>query len=155
MATVNKQTVETGNRIYIMVKSAVLGRAQSLTGDRSFGTTGVYELGTIMPREHVFLKYTGTVSVERYRMTTNNFTNTKVAALGEDVLKIDVLDIAVKDNTTGKLIIVYRGCSIDDYQETYRANEITGESARFYYLTASNLQNGGYSTSYFNNATNR
>jgi len=153
MATLAKQTVETGNRIYIMIKNEVIGRAQSLTGDRSFGTEGVYELGSIMPHEHVFLKYTGTVSVERYRLRTGNMSDKKITALGEDVLKIDILDINVKDNQTGALIICYRGCSINTYSETYRANDITGESAQFYYLTSSNLQNGGYSTSQFNTAS--
>jgi len=32
--------------------------------------------------------------------------------------------------------MAYHGCSADTYTENYRANEITGESLRMYYLYA-------------------
>ena len=47
MATLAKQTVETGNRIYIMAANNLIARAQTLTANRSYGTEGVYELGSI------------------------------------------------------------------------------------------------------------
>lgn len=47
MATEANQKVDTGNRIYIMAKNYQVGRAQSLTADRNYGTEGVYELGSI------------------------------------------------------------------------------------------------------------
>ena len=47
MASISTQDVNTGNRIYIMAKNNLIGRAQSLTADRNFGTEGVYELGSI------------------------------------------------------------------------------------------------------------
>ena len=68
MATIDDQFVQTGNTIYLMINTTTIGRAQSLSAERSFGTTGVYEIGSIMQQEHVFLKYTGTVQLERYRM---------------------------------------------------------------------------------------
>ena len=60
MASINNQTVQTGNRIYIQIKNHVIARAQSLSGSRSYGTQGIYQIGSIMPQEHVYLKYTGT-----------------------------------------------------------------------------------------------
>lgn len=47
MATEANQSVDTGNRIYVMAKNQLIGRAQSLTADRNYGTEGVYELGSI------------------------------------------------------------------------------------------------------------
>lgn len=68
MATIDDQFVQTGNTIYLMINTTPIGRAQSLSAERSFGTTGIYEIGSIMQQERVFLKYTGTVQLERYRM---------------------------------------------------------------------------------------
>lgn len=150
MARVADQSVQTGNTIYLMIEQTPIGRAQSLSAERSFGTEGVYEIGSIMPQEHVFLKYTGTVSLERYRMKKQSLATLGFAALGEEVLNIDIIDIVTVDNLTNEVIIAYRGCSIDTYSENYRANEITTESSRFYYLTstsvasASNTKGTGY-----------
>lgn len=140
MATIDDQSVQTGNTIYLMIDTVPIGRAQSLSAERSFGTTGVYEIGSIMPQEHVFLKYTGTVQLERYRMKKQSLATLGFAALGEEVLKLKVIDIVTVDNLTGEVIIAYRGCSIDTYNEGYRANEITTESSRFYYLTSTAVQ---------------
>ena len=88
MATVSNQTVNTGNRIYVMAKNHLIARAQSLTANRSYGTEGVYEIGSIMPREHVYLKYTGSLTLERFRMVRDNLASQTmdIAKLGEDIL---------------------------------------------------------------------
>lgn len=140
MARVADQSVQTGNTIYLMIEQTPIGRAQSLSAERSFGTEGVYEIGSIMPQEHVFLKYTGTVSLERYRMKKQSLATLGFAALGEEVLNIDIIDIVTVDNLTNEVIIAYRGCSISQYSENYRANEITTESSQFYYLTSTAVQ---------------
>lgn len=140
MATVGNQSVQTGNTIFLMIQNTPIGRAQSLTAERSFGTEGVYEIGSIMPQEHVYLKYTGQVSLERYRMKKQSLATLGYAALGEEVLQLDIMDIVTVDNLTGEVIIAYRGCSINTYNENYKANEITGESSSFYYLTSVAIQ---------------
>lgn len=140
MARVNDQSVQTGNTIYLMIQNTPIGRAQSLNAERSFGTQGVYEIGSIMPQEHVFLKYTGTVQLERYRMKKQSLATLGYAALGEEVLNSDVIDMVTVDNLTNEVIIAYRGCSIDTYNEGYRANDFITESARFYYLTSTAIQ---------------
>lgn len=140
MARVADQSVQTGNTIYLMIKTTPIGRAQSLSAERSFGTEGVYEIGSIMPQEHVFLKYTGTVNLERFRMKNQSLATLGFAALGEEVLNIDIVDIVTVDNLTNEVIIAYRGCSINNYSESYRANEITTESSQFFYLTSTAVQ---------------
>ena len=51
MATQKSQTVHSGCTVLLKVKGKVVGRAQSLDGRRSYGTEGVYELGSIMPQD--------------------------------------------------------------------------------------------------------
>lgn len=109
MATERKQTVHTGNTVYLMVGKHVVGRAQSASGERSYGTEGVYEIGSIMPQEHVYLRYEGSINVERLRMKKENFAKLGFAALGEDILQKDIIDLVVVDNLTNEVIISYHG----------------------------------------------
>lgn len=140
MASINNQTVQTGNRIYIQIKNHVIARAQSLSGSRSYGTQGIYQIGSIMPQEHVYLKYTGTISLERFRMIRDNLASATmdIARLGEDILTQDILDINVVDAVTKQLSISYRGCTANSYAENTRANEVVSENIEFSYLTSTN-----------------
>lgn len=141
MASVFNQSVQTGNTIFLMIENTPIGRAQSLSAERSFGTEGIYEIGSIMPQEHVYLKYTGRVSLSRFLMKKESLATLGFAALGEEVLKVDIMDIVTLDNLTKEVMIAYRGCSIDNYNEGYRANEIVTEDSTFFYLTSSSVKN--------------
>ncbi|APZ82540.1 hypothetical protein Goe27_00780 [Bacillus phage vB_BsuM-Goe27] len=142
MASVTNQTVQSANTVYFMIKNIPIARAQSINAERSFGTTGVYQIGSIMPQEHVYLKYEGSVTVDRFRMRKENLASLGLAALGEEVLKMDIMDIVLYDNYTQEVVIAYRGCSIDTYNETTNVGEITSEQARFYFLTSANVKSG-------------
>lgn len=138
MATVANQTVNTSNRIYIMAKNHLIARAQSLTANRSYGTEGVYEIGSIMPREHVYLKYTGSLTLERFRMVRDNLASQQmdIAHLGEDILQADILTISVMDSVTKMVAEAFYGCSASSYNTSYRANQIVSESIEFLYLSS-------------------
>lgn len=138
MATVANQTVNTGNRIYIMAANNLIARAQTLTANRNFGTEGVYELGSIMPAEHVYLKYTGTLTLERFRMVADNMASKKLdlARLGEDILQKDIVTINVMDSVTKGVVESFFGCTASQYNTSYRANQIVTESIDFYYLSS-------------------
>lgn len=139
MATQNQQTVHTGNTVLLMVNGKVIGRAQSIDGERQYGTTGVYEIGSIMPQEHVYLRYEGTISLNRFRMKKESLDQLGLAALGEDILKRGVIDIVVMDNLTKQVIISYRGCTAESLSETFSVGEITAEDSTWQYLTASGV----------------
>lgn len=145
MAKQSKQTVYTGATVLLLINNKVVGKAQGIDGRRSFGTEGVYEIGTIMPREHVYNRYEGSVSLERFFVKNESLKELGLAALGEEVLNLDIIDIVViakgEGNEPGKIIRAYRGCSIQDYSESFRANAIAGENASFVYLKASDTTN--------------
>lgn len=135
MASQYQQTVHTGNTILIKYKGITVGRAQGLDGRRSFGTEGVYEIGSIMPQEHVYQRYEGTFTLERFLLRKGDLAAAGVAALGEEILKRGVLDMEVIDKITHKTHRVYRGCTIVDYSENYRVGAIAGENTTFTYLS--------------------
>ena len=138
MATVSNQSVNTGNRIYIMAANHLIARAQSLTADRSYGTEGVYELGSIMPQEHVYLKYQGTLTLERFRMVADNLASAKIgiARLGEDILQQDIITINIMDSVTRGVVESFYGCTASSYNTSYRASQIVSESINFFYLSS-------------------
>lgn len=135
--------MNTANRIYLMAGNNLVGRAQSLTANRSFGTEGVYEIGSIMPQEHVYLKYSGSVSLERFRMISNNLASATmgIAALGEDILQKDIVTINVFDSVTKNLVESFYGCSASSYNTAYRANSIVTESIEMLFLSSSTTAN--------------
>ena len=137
MATVLNQKVHSGQTIVIKIGKYFIGRAQGLNARRSFGTQGLYEVGSIMPEEHVPHKYEGTATLDRFLVRNNSLKDLGIASLGEEVLKKNVIDIEVIDKVSKDVIRVYRGCTISDYNEVVKANAICGENATFQYMTCS------------------
>lgn len=135
MASERNQTVVSGNTVLIKYKGVTVGRAQSLDGRRSFGTEGVYEIGSIMPQEHVQLRYEGSFTLERYLIKGTDLAKAGVAALGAEILDRDELDIEVIDRLSNQTIRCYRGCTISDYSENFRTGAISGENTTVYYLS--------------------
>ncbi len=129
-------TVHAGHTIVLKIKGERVGRIQGGDGRRSFGQEGVYEIGSIMPQEHVPLRYEGSFTVDRFYVSKKDLAKLEMTALGEEVLKMDLLDIEVLDKATGSTVRVYEGCSIQDYSESFRANAIAGENATFVYLNS-------------------
>ena len=136
MTTAAKQSVHSGHTINIRIGATIVGRVQGLDGERSFGTEGVYEIGSIMPREHVHNRYEGTLSMERFFVRNKDLAKAGYASVGEEVLKKDIITIEVVDKYTRKVVRSYHGCSIVNYRETFRVNSIAGENATWTYLYA-------------------
>ena len=136
-ATSANQTVHSGSTILLMIKNKVVGRAKGIDGRRSFGTEGVYEVGTIMPAEHVQNRYEGTSTLDRFFVKKKSLADLGIAALGEEVLKLDLLDIVIVSQDDNSIVRAYRGCTISEYSENFQANAISGENATFQYLKAS------------------
>jgi len=136
MATVFEQTVHTGHTINIKIGSVIVGRAQGLDGDRSFGTEGVYEIGSIMPQEHVTNRYEGSISMERFFVREQGLHELGYSSVNERILQTPIFTIEVIDKYTGKLARAYHGCTAVNYRETFRVGAICGENATWTYLFA-------------------
>lgn len=138
MASASEQKTHTGHTILLKIKGNTIGRAQGIDGERSFGTEGIYEIGSIMPQEHVNNRYEGSVNIERFLVRNTDLARAGYASLGEEVLKKNVITLEVVDKYTGNIVRRYHGCTIVTYRETFRVNAIAGENATFTYLRASN-----------------
>lgn len=136
MSNIAKQTVHAGHTIKIKIGGKTVGRGQSMDGRRSFGQQAQYELGSIMPQEHVALRYEGTVTLDKFKVRKASLKELGLASFGVGILNMDVIDIEVTDKYTNEIIVVYRGCSLQDYSENFRVNAISGENATWQYLSA-------------------
>ena len=138
MASQEKQSVVSGNTIELRIGNQVIGRAQSLDARRSFGTEGVYEIGSIMPQEHINNRYEGTITLERFLISkvraNKALKEIKLNALAEDILDMDVIDISVIDKKSGQIVRVYQGCTCVDSSENFRVGAISGENSTWQYL---------------------
>lgn len=137
MARAQDQTVHSGHTINIKYGSTIIGRIQGLDSDRDFGTEGVYEIGSMMPQEHVANKYTASVTCERFLVRNKALAKLGFAAVGEEVLKKNLFTIEVVDKYTGKVERSYHGCTLSTYRESFKVNAIAGENATWQYLYAS------------------
>jgi len=160
MATLQNTQTHAGHTIRLVVKAdggppVEIGRGQGLSARRGFGTQGVYEIGSIYPKEHVPLRYEGTVTLDRF-LVRKDVANQVAASLkdhgiaatgtgegdldddgvarGGDIMRLPLIDIEVTDKFLGDVVRTYRRCTLVDYSETFRANAIAGENATFTYL---------------------
>lgn len=136
MASIYEQTTVSGNLILIKIDGHVIGRAQSLDPRIGFGTEGVYEIGSIMPQEHVHLRYEGSFTLSRFLLRKDNLVEAGYMGIGEDILKKGIIDIEIQNKIDNKTLRVYRGCTFTDYTENHRANAISGEDATVQFLSA-------------------
>lgn len=136
MANVKEQTVHAGHTIKLKIDGKEIGRAQDLSGRRSFGVEGQYEIGSIMPQEHVALRYEGSFTLGKYKIRRKSLKDLGLAALGVGILNMGVIDVELTDQYTGDIVIVYRGCTLSENSEDVRANAFAGEQATWQYLSA-------------------
>lgn len=136
MSSVVSQQVHAGHTVRLKIGGQEVGRVSSISGRRSFGQEGVYELGSIMPTEHVALRYEGSLTIDKFAVRKKSLKKLGLAKYGEGILNQDVIDIEVTDKFTGDIITVYRSASCNDYSEDHKANAISGENATFLYLSA-------------------
>lgn len=136
MASVAEQKTHAGHTIRLKIAGKEVGRAQSIDGRGSFGQEAQYEIGSIMPQEHVALRFEGSVTLDKFRVRKQSLANLGLAKLGVGILSMGVIDIEITDRFTNEIIEVFRGCSLGEYSRSYRANAISGENATWQYLSA-------------------
>jgi hypothetical protein len=142
------QTVHAGHTIVLKIGTTTIGKAQGIDGERNFGTEGIYEIGSIMPQEHVPMKFEGSVSIERFFVRTNDLKKLGFTSVNEEILKKGTITIEITDKYTGTLVRAYYGCTLVTYRETFRVNALAGENATWAYL----YSKGGEETSNTGNA---
>ncbi len=119
-----------------------IGRAQSLAGRRDFGVEQVYEIGSMKPQEFVPLRYSGSITLNRYLIREEDLvgllkaTQTPFSLSNEGKILLQSvrgLSVEVRDQYTGKIIRKYRNCVVSACDEDFRAGAIRGETMTLLY----------------------
>lgn len=132
------QTVVTGNMIELTINGKRIGKAQAASSRIDYGTQGIYELGSIYPAEHVYLKYEGTLTLEHVALIGGSFAKSHFAPLGDDVLATGTVDVVIKNkDNSNEVICAYIGCTAQNYSLETRANTTLSETMNMTYLRAS------------------
>jgi len=66
MANLTNVQTHAGHTVLLKLGGELVGRAQTANARRTFGTQGVYEIGSIMPVEHIPLRYEGSVTMDKF-----------------------------------------------------------------------------------------
>lgn len=132
------QSTVTANMIELTIGGKRIGRAQNASSRVDYGTQGVYEIGTIFPTEHVYLKYEGTITLERVLLLNNSLASMHLAPLGDDVLQTGTVNIVIKNkDNSNEVLCAYIGCTAQNYSMEVRANSMVQETVNMTYLKAS------------------
>ena len=133
MASVKSQTVHAGHTIAIVMNGRQVGKVQGINVRTSFGTEGVYQLGSIMPAEHVPLRFEASLTVSKYLIKRAALAAAGITSYGEDILVKEVFDIYVIDASSPEMKVerVYEGVTQVDGNSNMQANQIVGEDATF------------------------
>jgi len=122
--------------------AATIGRAQSLAGRRDFGLEQVYELGSMKPQEFVPLRYTGSITLNRYLIRGQDLvellksigTPFSLSDEGKILLQsVRGLSVEVRDKYTDRIIRKYSNCVVSTCDEDFRAGAICGETMTLLY----------------------
>ena len=139
MADINSQTVHNGSTVYLMIKSDVIGRAQTATFSFETGATNNYEIGTPMPTEAVIQRWQGTVNLEKTLLKAEKMHD--YMKYGQDVLRQGIVDITLLNQLTNGVIISARGCTLQSGEFQVRANDFVSQTSVWTALTMSDTTN--------------
>lgn len=135
MSSIAKQAVHTGNTVYLMIGSDIIGRAQSATISYNYNTTYNYGIGSFQPQESVYMRGEYTVQLEKTLLKKEAMF--KYAKFGDSILKMDVIDITLVDQVSKQVIASVRGCSQVSGEFQVRANDFISNSSTWQGLVMS------------------
>lgn len=107
MASLQNVQTHAGHTVLLKIGGYEIGRAQTANARRTFGTQGVYEIGSIMPVEHVPLRYEGSVTLDKFlirlgevsslRGILKNIAGAQGASMTDEdlILRTGILNISV------------------------------------------------------------
>jgi len=134
-----------GHDVIIKLNGQEVGRAQSISGTRDFGIEQIMEVGSMKPQEFVPLRFSGSITLERYLVRNDDLINVLHRAgipfsLSQEGLillhSVTGFTIEIRDKYTKELIRSYENCVFSSSDETVAAAGIAGERATIVYSEA-------------------
>jgi len=124
------------------LNQVVIGRAQRIANTKNFGTQNVYEIGSIMPKESVPLRFEGSITVDNLIIRYDSLSKIKPIGMDEtgitsfaaEILEKETFDIVVRDKITKREVRRFKDCTLQSMSEDYTSNALLASTATFLYL---------------------
>lgn len=134
--------VQSGNSVVIMIGDQVVAFAQTSTQTSDFGTEGLYGIGTAKPQEIQQLKFTPSITLTAFVLTSNgiavlNYPSNLLSVLANNSFNINVMD------SNGIPLIIFTQCVASNFSQNVPVNAIITEDITF--LAMDILDNTGQS----------
>jgi hypothetical protein len=135
MPSYNQQTLnyaaQNANAVKIMIGDVVVAYAQTTTHSTDLGAQQLYGIGSTNPQEIQQLRFSPTISVEFFELTSQG-----IALLGTGKRLVYTLantqvDIHIIDGNTNTPSFTYVSCTANSYSETIATNAIIMDSVSF------------------------
>lgn len=143
--------VQQGSQVLFVAKGSVLGYAQRLTPNESYGTSNFYGVGAFGPQDIQPLQFSGSVTISGGRLYLGGWAGAKTTKErlfyhGTDMILSGDLDIMVWNAVTQAPDIILLGCVASSYSPTWQNNAYTLQTATFNYKDSMDLGAGAVAT---------
>ena len=136
--------VQQGSQVYFVVKNQILGYAQRLTPNESYGTSNFYGVGAFGPQDIQPLQFSGSVTISGGRLYLGGWagapqTQERLFYHGTNMILSGDLEIMVWNAVTQAPDIILLGCVASNYSPTWQNNAYTLQTATFNYSDSMGL----------------
>lgn len=133
--------VQQGSQVYFVARGAILGYAQSLTPNESYGTQNFYGVGAFGPQDIQPLQFSGSVSIRGGKLYVASWlgagpgTNSPEGLYyaGQNMILSGDLSIGVFNAVTNTYDVMLNGCVAASYSATWQNGAFTMQTATFNY----------------------
>ena len=137
--------VQQGSQVYFVARGGIIGYAQSLTPNESFGTQNYYGVGAFGPQDIQPLQWSGSVSIRGGKLYVASWLGVGPGAnsperlfyAGQNMILSGDLDIMVWNAVTNSPDLLLEGCVAASYSATWQNNAYTMQTATFNYHNSS------------------
>lgn len=128
MASIRGQKTRHANRCRIVVGGETLAEGTNVTANESGGTQGVYTVGQHHAHEHVHGQHQARVSIGKLVWKGSALRRLNI---GNDLSKLDPVDIQAFDEVDGDVLFVARDCTLADRSMTISSNQPINSNVSF------------------------
>ena len=140
--------VQSGNSVVIMIGDQVIAFAQTSDQAVDFGGEGLYGIGTAKPQEIQQLKFTPSITLTSFVLTTQGIAVLDYPSNLLQVLANNSFDIHVMDQN-GLPLLTFTQCVASNYSQNVPVNAIITENLTFLAMdvldpTGTSILNGNF-----------
>jgi hypothetical protein len=122
--------VQNANAVSVMLGDQLIGFAQTVAPAMDFGAEGLYGIGSAKPQEIQQLKFTNTITLDRFRLTAEGIAYFGETAELSYILAYNAFNFYLLD-TDGTAFLSYVGCVASSNSTSIATNQPITDGTSF------------------------